>query len=118
MITRDRSTWIDTMIREEHNLRVQGSHPVRAGISTALSFLVVGLVPLLPFLLGRLDDLTAFIVSAACTAAAFFVLGSVKGRILNISMLRSGLETLLMGGGAAALAFFLAGWLRQTYGVA
>ena len=39
-----------------------------------------------------------------------------KGVLLQRSALRSGLETLITGGGAAALAYFVGAWLRRVYG--
>ncbi|NJM30398.1 MAG: hypothetical protein HC855_10105 [Rhizobiales bacterium] len=56
-----------------------------------------------------------FKVSALATAAAFFVVGALRGWILRRSIVAAGLETLLIGGVAAALAY-AAGYLtRQLY---
>jgi VIT1/CCC1 family predicted Fe2+/Mn2+ transporter len=40
-----------------------------------------------------------------------------KGLVLNRPVLRSGIQTLLVGSGAAALAYLVSHWLRQNYGV-
>jgi VIT1/CCC1 family predicted Fe2+/Mn2+ transporter len=39
------------------------------------------------------------------TGAAFFLVGIVKGRVVQKPLMRSGLNTLLVGGIAAAVAF-------------
>lgn len=100
VITQDRRRWVDTMLMEELGLRLDPPRPLRAAITTFVAFLVAGLVPLLPLLAGH-----AFLVSAIATAATFFAIGVVKGHMLRTGWLRGGLETLLIGGGAALLAF-------------
>ena len=47
----------------------------------------------------------AFTYSIAFTGAAFFLIGSVKGRILQKPLIRSGINTVLIGGIAASVAF-------------
>jgi hypothetical protein len=44
--------------------------------------------------------------------------GAAKGLVLGRSALRSGPETLLTGGAAAAIAFVAGAWLRQLFGAA
>jgi VIT1/CCC1 family predicted Fe2+/Mn2+ transporter len=39
------------------------------------------------------------------TAAAFFLIGWIKGRIVQKPLFRSGMSTLLIGGVAAAVAY-------------
>ena len=81
-----------------------------------MAFLIVGFVPLLPFLLPNLETAQRFTISAFSTAVAFASVGVLKGVVLERSTLRSGLETLLTGGAAAALAYAVGMWLRQVYG--
>jgi len=50
-------------------------------------------------------------------AAAFLVIGVLKGRVLGQGMLRSGAETLAVGGGAAVLAYLVGMLIRQAAGV-
>ena len=100
VITQDRRRWVDTMLMEELGLRLDPPRPLRAAITTFVAFLVAGLLPLLPLLAGR-----AFLASAIATAATFFAIGAAKGRLLRTGAMRGGLETLLIGGGAALLAY-------------
>jgi VIT1/CCC1 family predicted Fe2+/Mn2+ transporter len=116
VITRDRRLWIDTMLTEEHGLQVEGPSPVRAGAATFLAFLLVGVVPLAPFLMPGLAPERMFAVSVGATALAFLAVGIGKGIVLGRPLLRAGLETLLIGGGAAVLAYLVGSWLRAAYG--
>jgi VIT1/CCC1 family predicted Fe2+/Mn2+ transporter len=81
-----------------------------------VAFILVGLVPLIPFVIPNLSIDTSFVASAVATAIAFFGVGAAKGAVLHRSALRSGLETLLTGGGAALLAYVVGAWLRAAFG--
>lgn len=100
VITKDRRRWVDTMLMEELGLRLDPPRPLRAAVTTFIAFLFAGLVPLLPLMLAH-----AFVVSAVATAATFFAIGVAKGITLRTGWLRGGIETLIIGSGAAALAY-------------
>lgn len=118
VITDDRRLWVDTMLTEELGLDIDGPDPLRAAAATFAAFIAVGLVPLVPFLLPDLSLDTRFLASAVATGVAFFGVGTAKGLVLGRSALRSGLETLLTGGGAALLAYAVGSWLRAAFGAA
>jgi len=116
VITADRKLWIETMLREEWGLSLVRSSPWKAGGITFAAFIAVGLIPLLPFVaqyLLLLPDGPTQMTSIALTAASFFLVGAMKSRYVDESWQRAGIETLLMGGGAAALAY-LVGWLLRS----
>ena len=115
-ITQDRRLWVDTMLTEELGLQLDGPSPLRAGAATFAAFLLVGLLPLLPFVVPGLALPTAFAISTVAAGAAFFGVGLFKGLVLGRSAVRAGLETLLTGGGAAVLAYVVGAWLRHTFG--
>ncbi|MEM1247305.1 MAG: VIT1/CCC1 transporter family protein [Acidobacteriota bacterium] len=108
-ITADRDRWIETMIVDEFGLSKATRSPVLAGSATFAAFLVVGAVPLLPFLLGSglgwIDR--PFLWSSVVTGAAFLLVGAAKAAVVEASWWRSSLETLAIGGGAAAVAYLL-----------
>ena len=116
VITNDPRLWVDTMLTEELGLDITGPDPTRAALATFAAFLVVGLVPLLPFVVPGLAPDTRFLASAVGAAIAFFGVGAAKGIVLGRSALRAGLETLLTGGAAACLAYLVGAWLRATFG--
>lgn len=116
-ITSNRKRWVDTMITEELGLPLQVPDPVRIALATFAAFVTVGLVPLLPFFVPALGDDATFATSSVLTAIAFFGIGCVKGHRLGTSRWRGGLETLLVGGIAAVLAYAVGAWLRSAFGV-
>lgn len=118
IITKDRKRWIDTMIMEEFGLTLESPDPMRSGLTTFAAFVIVGIIPLLPFLLPHTLDVNAtFAVSAFATAAAFFVIGWIRGQLRNRPLILSGLETLFVGGAAAALSYVIGMALRHFIGL-
>ena len=105
VITSDKQLWIDTMITEEYGLASARRSPMKAAFATFFGFLICGLVPLLPFVLGLGDN--AAPVAVVLTAAAFFTIGITKSRWSQAAWWASGLETLGIGLGAAAIAYFI-----------
>ncbi|MCB9899071.1 MAG: VIT1/CCC1 transporter family protein [Planctomycetes bacterium] len=101
-VTREREGWIQTMLVEEFGLAPTLRDPLRAAAATFVAFLLAGIVPLLPWLLGLESP---FWLSSVLTGAVFFAIGSMKGRWSVQPAWLSGLETLLIGGVASGLAF-------------
>lgn len=101
-ITKNPERWIALMMEWEYGLGGVDPHPLRAAVTTFLAFLAAGLVPLVPFLLALPS---AFAISATMTITGFFLIGAMKSRWSLSSWWRSGLETLLIGGAAALLAY-------------
>lgn len=99
-ISSNESGWALTMMLEEYGLAPVLRSPMIAALSTFASFAVFGAIPLVPYLFGA-----GFLWSAIATGIAFFVIGSVKSRWSLRSPLMSGLETFLIGGAAATLAY-------------
>jgi VIT1/CCC1 family predicted Fe2+/Mn2+ transporter len=108
-ITGDQKKWVDFMMRFE--LGLERPDPARAGRSAATiaaAYIVGGFVPLAPYMLIRHDVYTALIYSIVVTLLALFIFGSIKGYFTGVKPLRGGLQTVVVGGLAAAAAFFIA----------
>lgn len=117
VITGNRKLWVDTMLREELGLQIEGPSPLKAAFVTFIAFLAVGFVPLIPFLFSFLDNESTFLASAVATSIAFFGIGSIKGYLLHRSRLWGGLETWFVGSAAAGLSYLVGAWLRYAYGI-
>ena len=115
VITADERVWVDTLVREEHGIGDREVRPFRAGLATLVAFVVVGFLPLFAFVgdalwPGRFGD--PFLLSSAMAGIAFFGVGVAKARVVGQQQLRGGIETLLVGGSAAAMAYVV-GWLLR-----
>jgi VIT1/CCC1 family predicted Fe2+/Mn2+ transporter len=104
----NRKQWIDFMMRFE--LGLEEPDPKRArssALTIGLSYVVGGFIPLTPYIL--IPNLTtALLVSILVTLTALFVFGYIKGSFTGTKPLRSGFQTMLVGGVAAGAAFLLA----------
>ena len=110
VIVADRRLWVNTMLTEEWGLSLSAPPPWKAASVTFAAFVLVGFVPLLPYTALRPFGVAAervFALSVTLTALTFFGIGALKSRYVAGSWIRAGLETLLMGGGAAALAYLV-----------
>lgn len=101
-----RDKWIDIMLTDEYGLTRADPAPLRAAVATFAAFLIAGAVPLLPFVLGLPD---AFTISVLATLLTFFMIGAAKSRWSLAKWWRSAIETLLIGGVAALLAYGVGG---------
>jgi VIT1/CCC1 family predicted Fe2+/Mn2+ transporter len=111
IITSRRKVWIDTMMKEELGLIEDEKKPLDSSVSTFLGFNIIGLIPLIPFMIfimiGIEPNSEAFSYSIIFVLIAFFIVGIIKGRIVKKSQIRSGIYTLIIGGVAALVAYFV-----------
>lgn len=118
IITARRKVWVDTMMREELGLIEQKISPIENAVNTFIGFSSIGLIPLVPFLFvyfsgSLLSSSNAFFYSVLATASAFFLIGVIRGKVVQKSLIRAGFNTLTIGGAAAA-ASFAVGYLLST----
>ena len=102
------SKWVDFMMRFE--LGLDAPDPTRArksALTIALSYIFGGLIPLSPYIfMSKIS--TALVASLGVTLLALFVFGYIKGRFTGTKALRSGLQTVIVGGLASAAAYVIA----------
>jgi VIT1/CCC1 family predicted Fe2+/Mn2+ transporter len=113
LITSDRERWVQTMLMDEYGLPHAVRSPWIAALCTFTAFVIWGLAPLVPYLVGGEHSLT---VSVVLTGIVFFVIGSVKSRWSTSSWLHSGLTTLAVGAIAASLAYFTGLVIKRLLG--
>jgi VIT1/CCC1 family predicted Fe2+/Mn2+ transporter len=107
-VASNRERWIDFMMRFE--LGLERPDPKRAPVSAVTigaSYLIGGLIPLVPYMLTSSIG-TALKISVATTATALVCFGAVKGHFTGVNKFKAAGQTLLVGGLAAAAAYWLA----------
>lgn len=114
-ITSNKQVWLDTMMKDELGLMPEKKSPFRSGVSTFLSFVAAGGIPLIVYLLAYAGKLgiNPFILSSAITLLAFILIGYIKTYVTQIGLWRSILETLILGASAATAAYLLGDYLEK-----
>ncbi len=115
IITSNQDVWVDTMMKDEFGIFEDATSPLKNAAVTFVSFNLIGFIPLLAYVLSYFSDFfktNTFTLSVILTSIAFFIVGSVKGRIVEKRWFFSGLETLLVGGAAAIIAYVVGYLLR------
>ncbi len=100
--------WVDFMMRFE--LGLEEPDPRRAltsALTIAFAYIAGGLVPLAPYFFVP-EAPRALGVSVGFTLVALLVFGFLKGRFTGANPVKSGFQTMLVGGLAAGAAFGLA----------
>ncbi|WP_347158688.1 VIT1/CCC1 transporter family protein [Pontibacter chitinilyticus] len=115
IITSNKKQWTYTMLQEEYDFPLYQASAWKAALATFVAFLLMGLVPVFPFLWNYLTTVPfrdPFMWSSISTAGAFFAIGAIKSRFVDKPWYLSGLETLLLGGAAATLAYLVGDLLK------
>lgn len=108
VMARNPNLYADFMMKFEVGLLPEDSgRGLRSALTIGGAYIVGGLVPLSPYILFH-SILEGLLVSIACTLAALFVFGYVKGRFTGSRPWVSALQTVMVGAVAAAAAFTLA----------
>ena len=95
--------------------RTPKNYPRKTALVTFVSFLVVGFIPLLSFVIAPFSEAiksNQFTLSFVLTGLALITVGFVKGKVTRKNKLKSSIETLLIGGFASLIAF-LTGYLLK-----
>ena len=102
--------WVSFMMRFELGLEEpESSRAWKSALTIATAYAVGGIIPLSGYLLMA-DVQSALRLSVVVTLTALAVFGAVKGRFTGVPILRSALQTTIIGGLAAA-AFGIARWI-------
>ncbi len=87
--------------------------PLNSGLTTFVAFVVIGVIPLIPFMLPATWCPEPYLASIAATFLAFFLVGGARSWVTRRSFFTSGLEMLLVGGIASTIAYSV-GWLIDS----
>jgi len=108
IITSNKKIWIDTMMKEELELISDNKSAVKGALATYAAFVSLGLIPLLAYILSYFIPFfnqNTFLIAIVATLLTLFLVGVLKIYITKLSWLRSGMETMLIGGLAATASY-------------
>jgi VIT1/CCC1 family predicted Fe2+/Mn2+ transporter len=96
--------------RSEEDMQQESAvkRPVKTALVTFVSFISIGTIPLLPFIIALISDWFAsyvFLLSIIFTGLAFIIIGAIRGKVTQQNSIKTSLETLLVGSIAAGIAF-------------
>lgn len=117
--TADKPRWVTAMMIAELGMIRDESNPLTNAMATFASFVIAGSLPLAVFFIGLftpIDLRIAFPISTALSALALFGLGVAKVFVTGLNAFRSGLEMLLVGGLAGAVAYAVGAMLKNVTG--
>ena len=109
LFSKNTNFWVKFMVQHEGGINdPENESPLKSGMITFFSFLVFGAIPLIPYiLLSNISYLSLFILSIIFTLGALTLLGGIRAYVSKSSFIISILETVLLGGVASALAYFV-----------
>jgi vacuolar iron transporter family protein len=100
--------WMEFMMRFELGLeKPEPRRAMKSALTIGGAYIAGGMVPLCPYFFAP-SAAAALGWSVGMTLVALFTFGCVKGRFTGAGPLRSGTQTMLIGGVAAAAAFGIA----------
>jgi len=107
--------YVDFMMRFELGLEEPAANRAhRSALTIAASYIAGGFVPLLPYIFIA-DNTVALQFSVLITLFALAFFGALKGRLVGSGAVRSALQTVAIGGVAAAAAYGLARLLNTPH---
>ena len=118
VITSDKDVWVDTMMKEELEMTKDMKTPVKTATATFISFILIGLIPLLSYIIAALFETnkdSLFMYSCVATGVALLLIGNLKSIVTEKSRRAGMLETLLLGGAAAFIAYFVGVFLNNYF---
>lgn len=107
-MTKDKEKWVNFMMRYE--LGLEKPDPARArrsAFNIGLSYVVGGIVPLLPYFFIKVP-IEALKISAVITLVCLFAFGFFKSKLTGVNVWSGALRVMIIGAIAAGFAFAIA----------
>lgn len=119
VLIRNKRSWADFVLREEYNITEEDTeNPIHHGVATFIAFVIVGTLPLIPYLFGVRTE-HQFLVSIIATAVALFTTGALQSLLTNKKWwLKTGTQMLLLGGVAAGISYGIGFFIKTVFQIA
>lgn len=109
------SSYLSFRAQEDIQEKVLQYSPIEIALVTFISFVLLGITPLIAFIVGYLFKLPGkqmYIYSYILTFIALFWVGYKKGTILSHNPYQQGFQSLVVGGFAAIISYLVGYLLR------
>ena len=114
-VTNDSERWIDIILKEEMKIIPENKSPLKIGGVTYFSFILIGIIPLLVYVLDYLIPIKGdlFVIASVLTGFGFLIIGWLKAHVNKTRILKGIIETLALGAVAAIVAYFIGDFLES-----
>ena len=88
---------------------------LKTSVATFLAFVIVGIVPILPYLIEFNIfnlNISTFQISCIFTGITFLCIGFIRGYVTGENRIISSTETVLIGGVAAAISYYVGFFIK------
>lgn len=96
---------------------LSNKEPLESAFATFLSFVLIGIIPILPFIIYKNRDVDIKI-SLFLSLIIFFIIGYMKGHVLELEeneKIKSGFRVLFTGLIASLLAYYIGKYISKKY---
>lgn len=116
-ICSDKHLWVAEMMKDELNMMEENKSPFKIGLATLISFILVGFIPLLVYLIDFFSPIRThlFLGTSLLTGLAFILIGWMKSWVNQTAILKSISETVGLGFLAALVAFYVGDLLEGFF---
>jgi VIT1/CCC1 family predicted Fe2+/Mn2+ transporter len=118
VLIEDKEKLTEIILKEKHEMMPEKKSPVAMGLVTYFSFILVGLVPLLIYILDYAFNIKfeyLFETSVFFTSLTFILIGILKSILTGTNLIKNIIQTLVLGGIAATLAYYLGSYLEGFF---
>lgn len=114
-ITEDKDRWVDVMMKEELQMSKETKSPFLIGLATLISFILIGFIPLIIYVIDFIWGMEAnrFLYACILTSLGFIFVGAMKSYVTRTSLVKDVLSTLLLGALAAVVAFYVGDFIES-----
>lgn len=111
LYVKNKAYWADFLLQE--NVKMvdpENIKPAYSALITFISFIVFGIIPVLPFVYSTSQN--QFYISTFFTFVALIILGLIRYAITNRSLIKSVGEILFLGGISSIIAYIVGSFIR------
>jgi len=112
LYAKNEAYWVEFMMKDELDMpNPEHEKPFFVALFTFASFVCFGFIPLVPYV-AKFQQNNLFAYSLLFTAGALFLLGMLRSTVTRQRPVRGIIETMLVGGTSAAVAYLVGSFFR------